>query len=265
MESEALNTILKTHAAALSIDVTDQAAVLPDDVELHDLEKFHPTRRRPQGRFQTTSISNFAKFVADFGHQDNSVVFINTEELLAKCIIDAFDGEDQLHCEFNALHFPQKTAAFLAITNIINERKKQRETAEWMEDWAAHIVPLNQKGEPYPIGQCISAIRCIDVEQLRTMGNEEQSLRTERTALERTSISSVEQLPSAILFTCTPFSEMSPREIKLRVSFIAGDGTPKVVLTWPLEDQEMENIAEEYQQLIEKHLPQNIKTYIGSF
>lgn len=266
MEAETLTKITELVTTSQAVDLTDDAAALPNGVVLHDLEKYHKGPRRFRGQMKTNSIADFSEFADEFGTSDESLCFIDQEKMSSRLIVDAGSVATPLHCEFDANLTLEKTAGFVAAMNMVGgQAKTQKDFAEFMEDWNTNLKPIGANGEPYPLPKAIQAIRAVSIEEIRKSDHSEQSLKTERTAMESIEAKSVEQMPALLLFTCIPYHGLPEREIKLRVSILTSHDKPMISVSYPHELVDKEEMATEFKTALRAAVTENIKTYIGTF
>lgn len=255
-----------TVSAAESLDLSRDAVSLPSSLQIHDLEKFHDTRRRFRGVMTTAVIAEFHDFVDQYGDPDNTICFVDQDDMEATAIIDAGDIENPLHQEFKAIISLNKTAAFTSLMSMVDARMphSQRSFAEWIEDWNAHIKAIDQAGAEYPLSNAVQAIRSMTIEQYKKSDHKQENFKAERGTLESIAAKSEHTIPAMLDFKCVPFHGLEERTIRLRVNVILKHDEISISLGYPLELHDREVMAEEFKEKLKDGLT-DTKVFIGSF
>lgn len=218
-------------ALAAGLTANNGAVALPERFQLHDLENYLSTRRRAAGLMTTPFINDFVAYV-ELHKQDGCTIFVDADQMQGKAVLDLGTPAAPGHCANVAALAPKATAAFASLKSVIERQRNQKETAEWLEDWAP-ILKAQADGQEIDIRKAIQAVRSITIEGLNKIHHEEQSLSATRSAFESVKASSEETLPSHFLFKCKPYPDLKEREFVLRLSVLT-DGKPMLVLRpWP--------------------------------
>ena len=111
------------------------AAALPNDFQIEDLEYYMPTRRRAAGQMTTPFINDFVAYVGQH-KQDGCTIFVDADQMQGKAVLDLGTPTAPGHCVNVASLGPKATAAFASLKSVIERQRNQKDTAEWLEDWA---------------------------------------------------------------------------------------------------------------------------------
>lgn len=253
--AEALNTSCDTH----------DLVALPSDYKLNNLEQFKLLRRRARGTMNTQAIDAFVEYSK--GHAEpGASVFINAEEMSATAVLNLGTPVAPGHADNRAKLTLKRTAAYHALTCMATgSGHKQATIAEFLEDWPENIQCHNDAGE-ITLPKAIAAVRKLTIESIRKLENSEQQLSASRSAFESVQATSVEPLPTAILFHCQPYADLKDRTFALRLNVHTGGDKPTISLRIIKAEQHAEDIANELGFLIRKEFDDaDIPVLLGSY
>lgn len=236
---------------------------LPDDFQVHDLEKYLPNRRRARGTMNTSIVADFSEYAAAHGEEGASV-FVDAESMKAKAVLNLGTPDDPGHADSLAVYAPKKTAALLAMQNNCGTPQKQQSIAEFLEDWAPHITCRGDE-EPISIKQAIAAVRRITIESAKKLEATVGSLSKTRSAMESVTASSVEPIPTFIDFKCVPYLDLAERTFTLRLGILTGQAVPMLVLRMQAGERHLEEMAQELAQLVRKAIGDAMPVHIGTY
>lgn len=245
---------------------SDGLAALPHDFEVRDIEKHMPKKRRFRGSFDTGLINDFAAYSKTHNSKE-SALFLSKDDMAAKAIFDLGDKEQPMHGDHSARLKLDMSADFKALKSVCDRSPKQKEFAEFIEDFTSSIVFLNADGKELQPQSVLAAIRSVTVEAFRQASSSEQDFRSEKTALESIAISDADNLPKYIKFQCTPYHSLSEREITCRVSVLTGENL-KFSVSIINEESLKEVIASEFMQAVNDEFYEckiDMPKYIGTF
>lgn len=134
---------LAAAAKPISIDGGSNVVLLPDSVSLHSLEKFQPMRDRFRGSLKTQSLRDFSKYVERHNISDLSAFaqgFIDQDAMSATVVFNLGDADEAGHGDDRATLTLKPSAAYTAVQAIAGKSLGQQALAEWLEDWAPHII-----------------------------------------------------------------------------------------------------------------------------
>lgn len=240
-----------SHAASAlntSCDTNDLTA-LPSDYKLHDLEKYKPMRRRERGTMNTNVIDAFTSYVKDHV-EPGATVFVNPDEMSATAVLNLGTPCVPGHADNRAKLTLKRTAAYSALVGIASGAGyKQTQIAEFLEDWPEHIQCHNGSSE-ITLPKAIAAIRKVSIEAIRKIENSEQQLSASRSAFESVQATSVDPLPTVIMFDCQPYADLKARTFALRLNVQTGGDKPTISLRIVKAEQHAEDMANELGYLI---------------
>jgi len=189
---------------------------LPQHFVMHDLERFLPNRRRARGMMETSSIQDFADYVKR-NAEAGSTVFVNGKSMMADAVLNLGTPEAPGHADNRARVKPDTTAAYAALRAIAQgQALEQTRVAEFMEDWAPHIICLKDD-EDVPLKRAIGAVRNITIEGLRKVEASEHQLSASKSTFEAVTASSKDPMPTKIHFHCEPYHGFENRLFVIRV------------------------------------------------
>ncbi|MEQ1963427.1 DUF2303 family protein [Xenorhabdus khoisanae] len=269
LDSTAISQIQGMTIAASSLDTIKNidfaAALIPENYNIESLEEFNLSRYRFRGEMKTTSIDDFVKYSIGYSGE-GARCFIDAEKMRAEAIFNIGTVANPGHADNSASVVLRKTAPFRALLNINAQKQRQKDLAEWLEDWYEHLMAFDVDGGVLDIKKAVAAIRRITIEATQSQDHEEHDFSGKRSVLESVEAKSKEVMPAVFEFTCIPYDGLSERRFKLRYSILTGDNVPMLVLRIVQLEAKEEAIAEEFRDLltVEFH-DANIETFIGNF
>lgn len=243
--------------------IGDQAVVLPDSMNIRDLEKFLPYRRRFRGTMETTQIKAFCEYVES---QGSAEVFIDTDDMAAVAFFDMGTRDKPEHCEHKSIVSLKQTAAYFALKKINGAVMGQKELAEWIEDWGRHITCFDSEGEDLHISKALASVRKMTVETARKLESEEKNMGRQLSAMERIEFSSEGKTLGGLYFTCSPYSGFEDRTFRLPLSALTSSESIKLKLRIQEFEPVQEEISGEFRNMIESQLfADAFNVWMGSF
>ncbi|MBI6406303.1 MULTISPECIES: YfdQ family protein [Proteus] len=270
LDGTAISQIQNMAVASLSLDAIEKslcpAIVLPNDFKVSSLENLQEGRFRFRGEMKTTSISDFVKYSIKNAVEEGVSCFIDADEMSAETIFNIGTIGEPGHADNTALVKLKQTAPFSALLKIDGVKYRQKELAEWLEDWRDYLMAFDAEGNVLDIKQAISAVRRITIESTRSAEHEDHDFSAKRSVLENVEARSKDVMPTAFQFTCTPYDELKERSIKLRYSVLTGGDVPVLVLRIVQLENLEEQIAQEFRNLLCDEFDESeIETFIGKF
>lgn len=270
LDGNAISQIQNMAVASLSLDAIEKslcpAIVLPNDFKVSSLENLQEGRFRFRGEMKTTSISDFVKYSIKNAVEEGVSCFIDADEMSAETIFNIGTIGEPGHADNTALVKLKQTAPFSALLKIDGVKHRQKELAEWLEDWRDYLMAFDADGNVLDIKQAISAVRRITIESTRSAEHEDHDFSAKRSVLENVEARSKDVMPTAFQFTCTPYDELKERSIKLRYSVLTGGDVPVLVLRIVQLENLEEQIAQEFRSLLCDEFDESeIETFIGKF
>ena len=245
-----------------SLKVCDTPVIaLPEDYRVASLEKFHSQRSRYRAQFKTTVLAEFTKYT---NKEKPASCFINTEGMMAKSIFDLGDTENPGHAENTATLSLIKTAPYMEALRLNEWNYRQKEFAEWLEDWRDYIETIDEDGKPYDIKKAISAVRKLSIEAVQKSEHTDTDLGREKSAIEKIEAKSDDTLPMTFIFKCKPYEDLEEREIKFRVSILTSHTAPEFKLRIVHLNKLSEEILIEFRGLLKKSFDKDISAYLGT-
>jgi len=237
-------------AANAAIDRQSTGAIaLPSDHNIHDLEKFMPTRRRLRGAMVTSVIGDFASY-AKKNAELGAAIFIEPESMIATAVLNLGTQEKPGHADNTARLEQKRTAAYESLRKIADGKGyPQSAIAEFLEDWI-NLIACHKDGADVPANKAIAAVRKISIEALRKLESAEQQLSASRSAFESVTASSTEPLPTEICFTCVPYKDIAERTFVMRLGILTGADKPAINLRIIKIEEHEEQMAEQFAECI---------------
>ncbi|EPO1884196.1 YfdQ family protein [Citrobacter freundii] len=241
-------------------------ALLPDGTSVESLERFSLERFRFRGAMTTTSIDDFARYSTGYASaSDPARCFIDADNMTARSVFNIGTLDNPGHADNVASITLKKTAPFRALLQIDGQRLKQKQIAEWLEDWSDYLLAFDADGNTMQISQAAQAVRRITIQQATQQDHETSDFAGKKSLMQSVEASSKDVMPVAFEFKCVPYEGLGERRFSLRNSLLTSDEPCFVLRIVQLEAQE-EEIANEFRDLlISKFDGESVETFIGNF
>lgn len=241
-------------------------ALLPQGTSVESLERFSLERFRFRGAMTTTSIDDFARYSKGYASAaEPARCFIDADNMTARSVFNIGSLDNPGHADNVAAITLKKTAPFRALLQIDGERLKQKQIAEWLEDWSDYLLAFDADGNSMQISQAAQAVRRITIQQATQQDHETGYFAAKSSLMQSVEASSKDVMPVAFEFKCVPYEGLAERRFSLRNSLLTGDEPSFVLRIVQLEAQE-EAIANEFRDLlISKFDGESVETFIGNF
>ena len=242
--------------------------VVPNDCTTVSFEKFLEFRTRFSGQFETFLPAQFAQYCKHYFKQYNvgSAVFINSEQMTAKAVLDLGTVSLPGHCAHNAKIKCRKLAAFKAVESICDRRMSQMELSNFIEDWKSNVAVIGQTGDEMLHGVAVTAVRKATVEKIRAIDVEVGDFENSASVSERRAAKNKDDLPKYINFTCVPYEGFDEETIVLRVGMNTSDDIPSFVVRMVAEEEIREKHTELFKERLITELGGNeFPVFVGDF
>lgn len=241
-------------------------ALLPDGTSVESLERFSLERFRFRGAMTTTSIDDFARYSKGYASASEPArCFIDADNMTARSVFNIGTLDNPGHADNVASITLKKTAPFRALLQIDGQRLKQKQIAEWLEDWSDYLLAFDADGNTMQISQAAQAVRRITIQQATQQDHETSDFAGKKSLMQSVEASSKDVMPVTFEFKCVPYEGLGERRFSLRNSLLTSDEPCFVLRIVQLEAQE-EEIANEFRDLlISKFEGESVETFIGNF
>lgn len=241
-------------------------ALLPAGTGVESLERFALERFRFRGAMTTTSIEDFVRYSKGYASTtEKARCFIDADHMTARSVFNIGTLDNPGHADNVASITLKQTAPFRALLQINGERLKQKQIAEWLEDWSDYLLAFDSDGKTMQISQAAQAVRRITIQQATQQDHEDGDFSGKKSLMQSIEASSKDVMPVAFEFKCVPYEGLGERAFSLRNSLLTGDEPRFVLRIVQLEAQE-EAIASEFRDLlISKFDGESVETFIGNF
>ena len=265
-------TAVDAQNARIPSDLAHRIAAIPEKYEVHDLEPYMPLRERYRGQLRTDSLADFISYVqrrrptkVETTAETLTPGFIHAQNLAATVFFNLGTPDDPGHADDTAVLKLNPTAAYDAMTTVDGQKLAQKDTIDWLEDWAENIGYIDADDNGIPASAALVAMRKITIKATAETTSSQENFRATRSALEDVEARGAAQLPAYILFTCTPYAGLSARTFKLRVSVLTSTDKPVIVLRVRNLEAEKEAIAHEFKRVLLTDLEGVATLTIGTF
>lgn len=246
---------------------TDTPAILvPDGMDIENLEYLQNTRSRFRGKFSTSQLADFVAYIAA---QDTCTCFIADERPSAWAVFDMGTEHAPGFCSHVATFELKKTAEYRALHRLLDTAYlNQRELAEFMEDWMDLITCTDAADNNLDTAKAIRAIRKITIKTASEHESSVQNLSTSKSNMEKMdAVSQYEDLPGSIYFHCIPYHGLNNYSFPMRFSIKISNSERDQVMIG-LRPIQFEKIVEDYVREFQASLQtalDDVEVYMGSF
>lgn len=282
---EALDLIQRTavQARGVSKGPTElPTLVLPNregGIGVIDAEPWQKGRSRFRGMYSTNTLAEFVNYVkarADaLGNTPTPPdppglypisVFVNAENDSAESFFNLGSIQSPGHADDRARLTLRKTAAFAALLKIIGNPWKQRQLAEFCEDWFDVMSPIYGGDNPDQpsMTKAIAAIRDITIASKAEANSVQGDMNASRSALEEIEAKSKKQLPYGFSFATAPYDGFIERTFALRLSVLPQEKEPLLAVRIVGLGDVTERIGQEFEKKVRDGLP-GVAVYRGAF
>lgn len=239
---------------------------LPENINIHDLEKYQPGRKRFRGALCTSDLADFVAYVK---RQAKSECFIDADKLTACALFNLGSTEEPGHADWTATLSLRATAAYKALTGINGQRMDQRGIIDWIEDWkqAGGLQPVNEGGDQFygALSKAVAAIRQVKIKATNETTTTQENFAASQSTFDKVEASSVLELPDGFTFTCVPYIGLPARTFFLRLAVLTGGKDPVLVLRVVQLEAAQEEFAREFKQVLQMELSGAAQLTIGTF
>lgn len=242
------------------------ALALPSSMTLHDIEPYHPTRRRARGTVTTADITSFAVYIKTH-QEDGASIFVDGATLGATAILNLGTPTQPGHADNTVKLKAEHTAAYTALNHIIARSAiTQRDLAEFLEEWADHIAASHTLGgEAIQTPHAIAAVRDLTIEGTKRQQAADQQLSASRSTFEQvTARGSNGTLPGALTFKAAPCSFLPEHTFAIRVGVLTGEAKPTFALRIVKPEEHKQKMAVELADAI-KDQNTGLPVHLGSY
>jgi len=245
------------------LNVAFDAVLIPNDMTMQTTEHLQEFKNRFEGFFHTDSINSFAEYV---NKQPKKSCFINSRKPKARAVFDIGTLEKPEHCVHTATIELATTAAFDALNTFTGHRRDQSDLAEFMEDWRFCITATDDTGEEMDTSKAIMAIRKITIDAKNKTECEVKTFSTSKSINEQIEANSQgDPLPAWITFSCIPYHGVNQIDLPMRVQASVSRGEISFNMKIQNYEQIIENIVDEFRELVTTALDDNTEIFTGTF
>lgn len=231
------------------------------------LEHLQAGRSRFRGTYKTNTLAEFiayTKIRADASNADQGLtsVFVNAEGGAATAFFNLGNASAPGHADDRASLDLRRTAAFAALFDIAGKQLKQRQLAEFLEDWFDSVEPLGS--DNMSLVSAIAAIRDITITSKGEQTSVQGDLQASRSALEEIEAKSRRQLPTGFHFVTAPYDGFAQRPFSLRLAVLPQEKEPLLTLRIIGLGDVIEKIGQEFEAELRARLT-GVNVYRGTF
>lgn len=256
--------VAQAHAASALPATLIPVTALPDNVQIHNLEKYQALRSRFRGALYTNSLRDFAEYtISRTGLAARG--FVDQDDMSCKVFFNLGTDAAPGHADDVATLKLKPTAAYKALQQIAGKKLSQRDLAEWIEDWHLNLVAVKEGGGTMPISAAVASVRNITIEARSSATSSEHNFGAARSAMDSIEAASVETRVEALHFSLIPYDGLATRVFTLKLSILTGDDKPTLKLRWAGEEQQVEEIAQEFKTTLAKEVGGAATLTLGTF
>lgn len=187
--------IKDAHDALVAAYATNRHVVaLPADFKLVDITQYLPAPQRQTGCFSAEQIADvFAYYKQNKSAQ--SRIFVDTEEVQIKCIMDFGGNDSPGHKEHFAKWVAKPSPVYKKLLSMDNNRWEQKQFTDFLEDFAVELSALGADQQKIEHSTAIQAARNITLDTARNRTQMVDSFSASNSAMEKVSAKTDHGLP----------------------------------------------------------------------
>ncbi len=265
------------------IDTFIPQLAVPGGISMEDAEHLQPGRSRFRGKYSTSALAEFNAYtkarheaVANTGSSSGLVagagstsVFVNADNGSAAAFFNLGGPLNPGHADDIAVLSLKHTAAYAALIGINGKQLKQRQLAEFLEDWFDIVTPIypesSAEASAPSVSAAIAAVRDITIAVKGEQNSVQGDLNASRSALEEVEARSKKQLPSGFYFAASPYDGFLSRTFNLRLAVLPQEKDPLLTLRIVGLADVAEKIGKEFEDKVRYGVPDDVAVYRGSF
>ncbi|MDG9891239.1 DUF2303 family protein [Pseudomonas juntendi] len=266
LSKEALELIQENAVAAarITLPALGEVAVVPQNFNVVDLERYQAGRNRFRGTYATHSLADYSAYVVERS-VPSARGFIDQDNMSCIVLFNIGTAEEPGHADDLAVLRLKASAAFAAVQAVCGQSLVQKAMSDWIEDWNQHLSATDENGQTMSIAKAIAAVRTITVKASSESDHAVGETRASRSTMDQIEASSKETLPAWLDFRVIPFEGLGEQVIRLRVSVITGGSQPVLKLRWIGEEAQREDIAQEFKSVLHSKVSTAAKLCLGTF
>ena len=233
MDRSAVEAFIETVMTGVAPDIGphDDVILVPQGIDMRDVEIYQEYRRRFRGTFETDDILAFGGYVIRSAQpvEQPPLVYVNAPE--AVCYFDQGDAVHPGHCDHRAELTVTWTPFWKAMREIAGRWQTQRDLIEWLIDWNQELSGIDKDGATMTVEQIIAAVRRIDVQSSAKSTTNVDNMAESRSRFQQMRADNEEALPKQILFSQPAYFETDIVEGKMDVYLsLEEDNPPRIKL-----------------------------------
>lgn len=248
-------------------------ALVPNNMQLVNLEQYQSQRDRLRGKFATTSLASFIEHVQQQATEHTSEVhtyaapvFIQPENMRAQAIYNLGTLEYPGHADHTAALTLQPTPALKALQHLTSAKHHQQALAEWIEDWAALITDIDgASGQKMGHSQALASIRSMTIKSASELQSNVENFSASASRMDQIEASGKGDTPATLHLTLTPYPDLDDIEVVVRLSVLTSDDKPMLRCRWVGQQQQEEAIANNLRDKLQDALGDTATIYLGSY
>jgi len=268
MDSSAIQLIQETAIAAMKANrlPTEVPTVVLTDrngaQQIVSLEPFQKGRERFRGTYSTSSFDDFVEYVrANRG--EPAPTFVDPDHMSAAAYFNLGNESEPGHGDWKAGLKLKPTAPFAALCDIDGKKLKQKELAEFLEDWNEFVAAEYPNGDG-DLKRAITGIRKIQIDKRAESVHGVTATGASRSEMEQIE-AKADELPIGFTWVCEPYVGLKSRPFRLALSVLTTGEVPLVVLRWQRREAVLEDIAKEFKTTLEGALAEDATVSVGTF
>jgi uncharacterized protein YfdQ (DUF2303 family) len=245
-------------------------ALVPESLQVTDMEKYLSAPVRFRNNFATYRISEFTRYCVDFD-TDTSQCIIFADELSfrsnphAITVFDKGGPESPMHGGHRAEVKLQKLPEYEHAIDFDGRSFGQKELAEWIEEFADNLEIFTSDGQVMEVPLAARAIRELSIKAARQTTSAVHDMAESRSISESIEAENSESKPASIKFTFSPYPGFEEYTVEFRLSILTSAETPKFKPRMLRQDRLIQAIADEFTEKVTSGLKDTkIKWYLGA-
>jgi uncharacterized protein YfdQ (DUF2303 family) len=184
--------------------------------------------------------------------------------MMATTVLDMGTTLKPGHQKHTAALALRETVEYKEFKRFVSVPRSQRETCDFLDDWAELITAHSSDGDIINAHQASARFRTLTIEKARETGGAITDFSESKSLSERIEALQSETIPARITFTCRPCMEMDEIDFECRVSILTTSDEPQIRLRIIRFESHFDSIRKVFAKMVSDLLTkQKIPAFIG--
>lgn len=232
-----------------------------------DLDTYADGKRRKTGEYRTANVADFVRFIKDETTPEQCKIFVDDDAMSATAYLNyGHDGFEQGKLDYKAAVNLRKTPVFDKLVSLHYNTISQQQLIDFLTDYAPLLHPINAQEDDISIGNAISSLRQVTIDETKNSINEVQNFGETRSTFEKVQARAAnDTMPVMFHISDACYQSLPKTDITMRIVIHAKDGKPYFKLMINAIDLLQLERAETFVKMINDDLAGEFDVLLGGF